>query len=218
MSKQSKPPKAISQALQLDGSAEAIKDYYRTWSQTYDDDVLGDHIAPWHMVDCLINWLADNRPRQKRADLSVMDVGCGTGLVAKVLLERGFKQIDGVDLSAEMIAQAEQLGLYRELTANVDINQKQTQWHQHYDVVTCCGVFTLGHVQPESLLNMLSMAKPGGLLMATTRMAYYQQTDYQQVSDQLQADGLATLVQQYKNAPYTRDSDAHYWLYQRAQN
>ena len=215
MSKKKPPPKAISQALKLDGSSTAIKEYYAHWAETYDVDLEGDHFAPQHMVKSLVQWLAQHRAQQALDELTVMDIGCGTGMVASALAEQGFKLIDGVDLSPDMIAKAEQLGLYRQLTANVDINQKaHQQGHQQYDVVTCCGVFTLGHVQPESLLNMLCYAKPGGLLIATTRQAYYEQTDYQLVSDRLLGDGVATLEMHIEKAPYTHDSDAHYWLYQ----
>ena len=215
MSKKTQPPEFISKALQLDGSAEAIKDYYAQWAETYDADLVGDHISPYHMVKTLVSWLGQNRPQQKLDELSVMDIGCGTGLVARALIEQGFKFIDGVDLSPEMIVKAQQLGIYRELSANVDINRDvHHQWYQQYAVVTCCGVFTLGHVQPESLRTMLRFVEPGGWLIATTRQAYYEQTNYQRVSDQLLEEGVATLQVHIENAPYTHDSGAHYWLYQ----
>lgn len=216
MSIKNQLPKNIDRALNLDGSADSIKQYYAEWSKTYDKDVGGNHVAPLHMVRVLQQWLANERPEADISQLTVMDVGCGTGLVGTELAAVGFIQIDGCDLSLDMIQQAAKLGLYRELTADVDIHlDAYPKWNGQYDMVTCCGVFTLGHVRPESLVNMLRFVKPGGLLMATTRMAYYESTDYQQVNDDVQQRGLADLVLHLENAPYTHDSDAHYWLYSR---
>ncbi|MBT8114210.1 MAG: methyltransferase domain-containing protein [Arenicella sp.] len=215
MSDKPKLPENISQALQLDGSSKAIREYYAKWSETYDSDLQGDHVAPLHMVNVLVRWLAEHRPQSELAKYRVIDVGCGTGLVGAVLKNQGFKIIDGVDLSPEMIDKARGLGIYRELTADVDINlNSHSRWRNQYDIVICCGVFTLGHVRPESLNNMLQFAKPGGLVMTSTRQAYYESTNYQQVSDAAVASGDASLVLHIENAPYTRDSDAHYWLYQ----
>ncbi|NND81815.1 MAG: class I SAM-dependent methyltransferase [Gammaproteobacteria bacterium] len=215
MSKKTPPPDVISKALDLDGSPEAIRDYYANWAKSYDSDVGGDHVAPLHMTNVLVDWIAKNRPDARVAEYQVMDVGCGTGMVGTELVRQGFKIIDGVDLSAEMIEQCADLKIYRQLTADIDINlDSHSQWAGKYDVVTCCGVFTLGHVHPESLLNMLRFAQPGGLVITTTRDAYYESTDYQRVSDRAVSEGRAQLLLHLENAPYTNDSDAHYWLYQ----
>ncbi len=45
-----------------------------------------------------------------------MDLGCGTGLMAEAIRDR-VAAIDGVDVSAAMVAQARKRGIYRELAA-----------------------------------------------------------------------------------------------------
>ena len=69
-------------------------------------------------------------------------------------------------------------------------------------------------MQPESLLNMAKFAKVGGILCVTTRLAYYQEVDFQGVSDMAESRTVLSLRALQKNAPYTNDSDAHYWLYE----
>lgn len=205
----------IKQALELGGNAQAIKNYYQKWSQTYNSDLLDDHVAPQHLVLQLDAWLQQHRPSLNKANTQLMDIGCGTGLVGPPLIDAGFSLVDGVDLSPHMIEQARRLNIYRELTGDVDINlEPLAKWQQQYDIVLCCGVLTLGHVAPESLLNMAKFAKPGGVLLVTTRLAYYEKTHFQAVSDLAERNGLLQCKQCVKNAPYTNDSDAHYWLYE----
>lgn len=215
MTKDPKVPNHIDKALKLDGKADSIKDYYAVWSRTYDIDLAGDHVAPSHLAKLLQEWLEQNRPDSTNATAKVMDVGCGTGLVGRELHQLGFRSIDGVDLSPDMVEQASKLNMYRTLSADLDINRvPPSHWHGQYDIVTCCGVFTLGHVEPQSLLNMCLFAKPKGLLLATTRTAYYDQTEFQAVHDQAIKSGVVSLLQLVRDAPYTNDSKAHYWLYQ----
>lgn len=215
MAKEPNVPNHIDKALKLDGKADSIKDYYALWSRTYDQDLAGDHVAPDYLAQQLQHWLRQHRPSLFIPHAAVMDVGCGTGLVGRALHEIGFLTIDGVDLSPEMIEQAAKLKIYRALAADLDINHPPAaHWHNKYDIVTCCGVFTLGHVEPQSLLNMGLFVKPQGLLLATTRTAYYEQSEFQAVHNQAVESGAVSLLQLVKDAPYTNDSKAHYWLYQ----
>jgi predicted TPR repeat methyltransferase len=57
--------------------------------------------------------LAELLPAEARFD-GVLDLGCGTGLMAPLLAARA-THIDGVDLSSQMLAKAAALKLYREL-------------------------------------------------------------------------------------------------------
>ena len=48
-----------------------------------------------------------------KKDISVLDLGCGSGLVGKQLHKRGYQNIDGLDLSEEFLEEAQKKGVYR---------------------------------------------------------------------------------------------------------
>ena len=48
-------------------------------------------------------------PVKIRARCKHLDVGCGTGLLAEHLRALGFANIDGLDFSADMLAEAQRL-------------------------------------------------------------------------------------------------------------
>ena len=210
------PQAAVHSALSLDGSAESLKAHYADWADSYDDDLVNDYTGSRVIVDLLMDFIEQSKhvADQGLQTQPLADVGCGTGQVGEFLAEAGFASIDGMDLSAEMVEKARQRGVYRELTADVDLNQPlATDWRGHYAVTLCCGVFTLGHVVPQALEHLLGITRANGLVLTSTRAAYYEESDYQQVADQLVKSGRVTLEASVMDAPYTRDSHAHYWVY-----
>jgi len=217
MSDKGKPIPAVKDALSLDADPESIKAYYAGWAESYDQDLEGHYTAPRMMVGLLCEYLDQQPPGlpAERGDMLIMDAGCGTGLVGELLHKSGFRRIDGTDISSEMVDKARELGVYRNLLGDIDINEPpRPEWTGAYHAVLCCGVFTLGHVPPVALHRLVDMARSGGVVITSTRTAYYDSSDYQQVSDALVASGRAELVKTLREAPYTQDSNAHYWMYQ----
>jgi 2-polyprenyl-3-methyl-5-hydroxy-6-metoxy-1,4-benzoquinol methylase len=144
--------------------------------------------------------------------LQLLDAGCGTGLVGRQLHARGFRDVDGFDLSAPMVEMAARSGAYRRLESDVDVNRPLLAFPaRSYDVILCCGVF--GHVPPRSLSHLIRPGKPGGRLLVSTRTTYCQEHGFPQVSAEFVAQGLLTLLLRIDDAPYTRDARAHYWAY-----
>ena len=208
----------IHDALLLDSDPDSIRKYYQTWAATYDSDVIQNYYGIQLIADLVQQHAQESTALSgiKAADLKIMDVGCGTGLLGKPLYAMGSRYIDGVDLSAEMQAKAEASGFFRRLFEGVDIHQSLPEELQSaYDVAVCVGVFTPGHVLPKALYQLIDMTRPGGLTVVSTRVPYYDTTDFQQVSDLIEADGVAVLRKSYMNAPYRDDGDAHYWVYER---
>ena len=68
-------------------------------------------------------------------------------------MQAGAKTIDGVDLSPGMLKIAEKAGIYRHL-ATADLSKKiSDRGDASYDVVTCVGTLTHGHVGPVPALE-----------------------------------------------------------------
>lgn len=216
MTEKEKPLPVVEDALNLDSDPEHIKDYYAKWAESYDEDLKGYYTAPRMMVGLLMEYL-ENPPEglpANKEELEIADAGCGTGLVGELLYKAGFRKIDGMDISSDMVDKARELGMYRDLHGDIDITEPlRPQWVAAYHAVLCCGVFTLGHVPPDALHRLVEMTRPGGIVIASTRTAYYDSTDYQQVSDELVSSGRVELVKELRDAPYTADGNAHYWIY-----
>ena len=45
-------------------------------------------------------------------EVKVLDVACGSGLLAQALAKEGYKHFDGIDASEGMIERAKKLGVY----------------------------------------------------------------------------------------------------------
>ncbi|PIG86256.1 williams-beuren syndrome chromosome region [Aspergillus arachidicola] len=102
--------------------------------------------------------------------------------------------IDGMDLSPAMLKVAEQTGVYRSLF-KVDLTQPIDQPDQKYDIVTCCGTFTRGHVGPDpALRELIRLLKPNGVIAATILEEIWVSGGYKAEADKLEKEGLAKVV------------------------
>ena len=147
----------IARARSITSAAEATE-VYADWAPSYDEDVferLG-FIGSARIAELLVAHLPDRSG-------PVLDLGCGTGAVGVRLAELGVTTIDGVDLSAEMVAIAEGTGAYRTLTV-ADITAASFAVAGRYAATVSAGTFTSGHVGPEAVPRLLQALEPGGLV------------------------------------------------------
>lgn len=198
---------SIDAALHLDGDPKKVRAFYEDWARNYNlDTTSSDYTGPVIAAKLLQQNLPDP------ASL-LLDAGCGTGMVGVELQALGYSRIDGFDLSESMTELAAASGAYRDLLGGIDMLRASDSYaDETYDAILSVGVFTLGHVPPEALLVLLQLARSQGLVLVSTRTHYYDQTNFQQVVDELIATGRAELVQLVKNAPYTNDGNGHYWV------
>lgn len=130
---------------------KGTKALYDEWSASYDAEV-GEfgYVTPARCAAALAAYAPDK-------SVPVLDFGCGTGLAGEALRNAGFEAIDGVDLSAEMLAQAKAKDIYRKLTqitADIALGKD-------YRLISAVGVIGSG-AAPISVLDMLLRALPVG--------------------------------------------------------
>jgi SAM-dependent methyltransferase len=98
----------------------------------------------------------------------ILDAGVGTGLLGVALAEAGFSRLDGLDLSAGMLAEAARKGVYGELR-QARLGDELEYENGTFDGVVSAGVLTTGHAPAASLDELVRVTKPGGHLIFTLR-------------------------------------------------
>ena len=88
-------------ALRGNDPDETLK-LYADWAETYDQTML-DGLA-YRSPQQIATLAAKTEPRR---DVRVLDVGCGTGLLAESIRAQGSNRVDGLDCSAPMLAVAQ---------------------------------------------------------------------------------------------------------------
>ncbi|WP_169054221.1 class I SAM-dependent methyltransferase [Nitratireductor sp. XY-223] len=205
----------VDAALHLDGNPETIRRFYDIWAEKYDQDVVDIAYSGPRIVAGLVDKHAERLRGADRNALRVLDAGCGTGLSGKALHDIGFREIHGCDLSPEMAERAEERGCYKSAVGNVDLMKADAQYERAtFDIVISVGVFTLGHVPPEALGVLVDLVRPGGIIALSTRVQYYEESNYRDVAGALIDGGRIRLLEQLSDANYCNDGAGHFWAYQ----
>ena len=153
-------------------------------------------------------------------DVSILDLGCGTGVIGQELSKRGYKVIDGLDCCKEMLDEAKVKGIYRELFQGVmgsegskDLGISPNQ----YDAAICIGVFTIGHVKAKGFDDLLYVLKPGGLACFSVRdrIANDPLYGYQEKLIELSNENKWKLVVKSYEKYHKDDPMAWYYVYQK---
>nr|XP_046266180.1 methyltransferase-like protein 27 [Scatophagus argus]XP_046266181.1 methyltransferase-like protein 27 [Scatophagus argus]XP_046266182.1 methyltransferase-like protein 27 [Scatophagus argus] len=139
--------------------------FYNSWAENYDQDVaVLDYRAPSLAANSISSHFSSDREAAV-----VLDVACGTGLVAKQLKTHGFGRFVGVDGSEVMLELARESGLYQDLKqCLLGEEQLPAQWGL-FDVVVIVGALSVGQVPVDVVRELCKSAKPGGYVCMTTR-------------------------------------------------
>ncbi|MEO1362980.1 MAG: methyltransferase domain-containing protein [Pseudomonadota bacterium] len=130
--------------------ATSTRALYDDWAASYEAEVAKNGYAtPARCADALKAHVGD------LAD-PILDFGCGTGLSGLALKLAGFAAIDGVDLSAEMLAEARAKGVYRDLQ---QIEAGAGLPRSDYTAIAAIGVIGAG-AAPIDVLHLLMRALP----------------------------------------------------------
>ncbi|KAF9891390.1 hypothetical protein FE257_004246 [Aspergillus nanangensis] len=171
-------------------SKESCMKLYDEWASSYNNDLADasqNYIAPILTAQAAV-------AASTHTKATVLDAGCGTGLVGEALAKSNSMTIDGADLSPAMLKIAQDTGVYRSLML-CDLTQPIAKDDETYDIITCCGTFTRGHVGPDpALREFVRLTKNGGIIVATILEEIWVSGGYKAEVEKIQAEGLAKVV------------------------
>tara|TARA_B100000287_G_scaffold50718_1_gene44940 strand:- start:1260 stop:1850 length:591 start_codon:yes stop_codon:yes gene_type:complete len=138
--------------------ADEIKDIYRKWAPSYEDSFADKwgYVAPIKIANIFLKNFKGAGP--------ILDVGAGTGLVAENLNRM---DVDGIDISKEMLAIAKTKNIYRNVIEG-DLSKRLEIKDQAYNGIVSCGTFSHGLVGPECLDELLRIVKKESLFCCGT--------------------------------------------------
>ncbi|THH34753.1 class I SAM-dependent methyltransferase [Aliishimia ponticola] len=145
---------------------------YGDWAESYEEDFVetSGYILHIHVARAF---------SEAGGEGPVLDVGAGTGLVGEALAQFDPGEIDGTDISPEMLQQAAEKGVYRALFPG-DILAGLGLPDGVYSGVVSAGTFTLGHVGPDGLDEVVRLLTSGGLAVIAVRDAHFTESGFEQ--------------------------------------
>jgi ubiquinone/menaquinone biosynthesis C-methylase UbiE len=147
-------------------SPDSLVDGYDEWAKTYDQDMGSGGYR--HPTICLA-LLARHAPHGVGP---VLDAGAGTGLLGEWLRIVGYKKPVALDPSQGMLDIAQEKKAYDEYH-KAFMGQTLPFEDDYFAAAVSAGVFTLGHVGPEGLDDLLRVVRPGGHIVLTVKDKLY---------------------------------------------
>lgn len=173
---------------------------YDDWAAGYDADLQAwSYQAPSLTVAALV--------AASPSAATVLDVGCGTGLVGKELQAAGYTDIAGVDISANSLELARATGIYRQLH-QVDLQAGSTPFpNDAYEALVCVGVMTYLPDTTAVVTEFCRVVEPGGTILFTQREDMWVPRDCERDLAAMEAAGLCRIEAVSEPLPYLPGSD-----------
>ena len=199
----------LERVYQADGDHATLETLYDQWARDYDQQI-------WASGNPYIAVAAGFTGRLlPDFDTKILDAGCGTGNMAQVLQQMGYRNIDGLDPSAGMLAVARNKQIYQQLhqlylDSQIDLPDAS------YDAVVAAGVLTHGHAPPEALDGMLKLTRNGGVLLFSLSQIAFDEFGFKQKIAELNAAGSWRKLDQsnlFRTYPFS-EKEAHlrHWV------
>jgi len=100
--------------------------------------------------------------------IRILDIGCGTGSLIAACKDAGFKNIEGIDISEEMVKIANDFGVTEARYG--DLNEYLSDKQNSYDVIS--GMDIIEHFTKDELLDLIetikNALKPEGVVVFRT--------------------------------------------------
>ena len=162
--------------------------HYDNWARKYENELLNEYGYCAHIIasEALLK-------HETRKDCEIIDIGCGTGLVAEKLISLGFSNITGLDVSSKMIAIAKGKGIYKKLYKK-RVEDLDNSISETFDVLMCVGSFGIGHIGPESLQTLVDFVSQGSIVVIFMNAEPFALQDYSKYIEKLVSLNIVEVI------------------------
>lgn len=164
--------------------SETVEKDYDTFAETGSFDGTFDdwgYVGPETAAAILKNYVPINS--------RILDAACGSGLTGTALKNLGYQNIDGIDISAGLLALAEESGAYTNLD-RVDMQAFPLPFADgEFDAVNFIGALTYFETV-EILRELCRIVRSGGFVVFSQRDDIMRNKNYQKKLDALVEEGL----------------------------
>ena len=182
----------LARAYALGNPAEA-RVLYDEWSTVYDKDMSdAGYESPQQTVDAVLR----HHAASGADSLTILDAGCGTGLVADCFKKSTIShrcEIEGLDLTQAMLDVAARKNTYKGLEI-ADLTKRIDRPDDSYEVVTCIGTLTKGHVGPGVLREFARVARKGGIIVCSVHSDIWESRGYKTTVEELRDQNVIQIV------------------------
>ena len=170
-----------------DSGTNDSRELYASWASTYDNEVQKNgYVTPERVAKALKDIVTNQSE-------VILDYGCGTGLSGFALQAVGFTNIDGLDVSQEMVTLAEEKSIYKKLTV-FDPSTKIPVHADQYKIITAIGVIGAGAAPLEVFDNLFSLLPPSGLFAFSFNDHTLSDPNYEEKVNQCLSSGQAIIL------------------------
>tara|TARA_B100000965_G_scaffold89810_1_gene72993 strand:- start:882 stop:1514 length:633 start_codon:yes stop_codon:yes gene_type:complete len=186
-----------------------ILEYYKNWAtdNNYEKDLREwNYQAP--IFSCQIFFNQDI----ERKSL-ILDAGCGSGLVGKILKDKGYDNINGLDFSEDMLKLIPQ-NIYKKIYKS-DLNKKLNFPDNFYDHALCIGTFTYGHVKANAFQEFHRVLKNNSFFLFSINEGVYSSYGFDKAIAKFEANGNWSIISSEKKSYIEKKGiEAYYVLVQ----
>ena len=169
------------------GDTNDSREFYASWAATYDKEVQKNgYVTPKRIANALKDVVTD------QSDF-ILDYGCGTSLSGFALQAVGFENINGLDVSQEMVSLAEKKSIYKNLKVFDPFTEIPVQPDQ-YKIITAIGVIGAGAAPLQFFDSLFTLLPQNGLFAFSFNDHTLNDPSYEKKVESCLSKGHATML------------------------
>lgn len=173
------PSQRVNWVVSTDDPVEK-KRRYGVWAQHYEKDLLinDGYQAPDRALDVMLRFVPQ--------DARILDAGCGTGYVGKLLHEAGYQNLVGGDYAEGMLEVATGKGVYGSLD-RIDLSTTLPYDNNSFDCVVTVGIPMI--IPGTCMQEFTRIVRPGGKIVYSSGETQFTKAGFDTVIATLTDEG-----------------------------